>query len=123
MFLYFNWIFYIYYIFSCFICLLFLISFFLSTLQYCSTMLIFIIILTLSLNICQHNSLLSVKCAINRHCMCLRAQFQVHSHTHNLLMTLRQPRAGCQPSHTLSQRKAGDLLRCTRVDVTITQPP
>lgn len=56
-----------------------------------------------------YNLLFFVKCAINRCCTCPHAQFQVHSHTENLMMTPHQPRANCQPPHTLpvSEKSCG----------------
>lgn len=58
----------------------------------------------------QHNPFFSVKCDINR-CSthCAHAQFQVHNHTQNLMMTPHQTRANCQPPHTqpVSEKSCG----------------
>lgn len=42
-----------------------------------------------------------------------------HTLTHHLLMTPHQPRAACQPSHSVSERKMLDSLRSSRVDVAV----
>lgn len=64
-------------------------------------------ILSFLFNKSQHNS--QSQCAINRCCTCPHAQFQVYNHTQNLLMTPHQPRANCQPPHTLpvSEKSCG----------------
>lgn len=49
------------------------------------------------------------QCAMKRCCTCPHAQIQVHSRTQNLMMTPHQPRANCQPPHTLpvSEKSCG----------------
>lgn len=42
-----------------------------------------------------------------------------HTLTHHLLMTPHQPRAACQPSHSVSERKPLDSPRSSRVDVAV----
>lgn len=42
-----------------------------------------------------------------------------HTLTHHPLMTPHQPRAACQPSHSVSERKPLDSPRSSRVDVAV----
>lgn len=42
-----------------------------------------------------------------------------HTLTHHLLMTPHQPRAACQPSHSVSERKSLDSPRSSQVDVAV----